>query len=71
MNKDDTKPWRVDMIESERGWGSKVDESFYFDTFEEADKFHVDYNNKHNTAWPPPDWYIVAEEPVRNKVSNR
>lgn len=69
MNKDSTKPWRVDIYESERGWGGRVDESLYFDTFEEADKYKTDYNDKHNPPGPVPDWYMVALDPVKNKVS--
>lgn len=52
---------RVDIIESERGWGQKVDESFWFDTQEEAETYCREYNRKNN---PPldeaPDWYMYA-----------
>jgi hypothetical protein len=56
--------WRVDMLESERGWGQKVDESFYFKTKEEADKYVKDYNEKHNNKSEVPDWYIKALTPM-------
>ena len=58
-----TKPiaYRVDIIESERGWGSKVDETLYFDNEEEARKYVVGYNAKYNTSKEVPDWYMVAE----------
>jgi hypothetical protein len=59
-----TTAFRVDIVESERGWGSKVDESIYFDNQEEAVKFANDYNDQYN---PPlkagesvPDWYMYA-----------
>lgn len=52
--------YRVDIIESERGWGSKIDESIYFDNQEEAVKYADDYNNKYNTAKEVPDWYMYA-----------
>lgn len=52
---------KVFMIESERGWGSKIDEVKEFDTREEAEKFAHEYNTKHNPPGPVPDWYIVAE----------
>lgn len=52
--------YRVDIIESERGWGSKVDESIYFDNQAEAVKYADDYNNKYNTAKEVPDWYMYA-----------
>jgi len=59
--------WRVDIIESERGWGSKVDESKYFETEDEGKTFVKEYNEKYN---PPlkrgesvPDWYMYADGP--------
>lgn len=50
---------RVQIIESERGWGQKVEETIYFDTKEEAEKYCVEYNsqNKDNSV---PDWYMYA-----------
>lgn len=58
-----TKPiaYRVDIIESERGWGSKLDETLYFDNEAEARKYVADYNAKYNTFEEVPDWYMVAE----------
>ena len=56
--------WRVDMLESERGWGQKIDESLYFKTKEEADSYVKDYNEKHNNKPEVPDWYIKACSPV-------
>ena len=53
--------YRVDIIESERGWGSKVDETLYFDSEDEARKYVSDYNTKYNTSKEVPDWYMVAE----------
>lgn len=50
----------VQIIESEAGWGQKVDETLYFDSTEEAEKYVKDYNDKHNTAKRTPDWYMVA-----------
>lgn len=52
---------KVLIIESERGWGQKIDEVKEFATREEAEKFCREYNDKHN---PPmnraPDWYMYA-----------
>jgi hypothetical protein len=59
--------YRVDMIESERGWGQKLDESIYFDNEAEARQYAIDYNLKHNNLDYVPDWYIRAE--YRGKVS--
>lgn len=52
---------KVYIIESERGWGSKIDETIYFDNEAEARKYATDYNNKYNTATEVPDWYMRAE----------
>lgn len=53
--------FKAHIIESERGWGAKVDEVREFDTKEERDAFVKSYNEKHN---PPtanvPDWYMYA-----------
>lgn len=53
--------YRVDIIESERGWGSKIDETLYFDNEPEARKYAEDYNKKHNNSAVVPDWYMYAE----------
>ena len=58
---DITTAYRVDIIESERGWGSKIDETIYYDNEAEAKKFVKDYNRKHNSPGPAPDWYMIAE----------
>jgi hypothetical protein len=51
---------KVVIIESERGWGSKVDEIKEFDTREEAKDFVEEFNS-HNTEKTTPDWYMVAK----------
>lgn len=56
-----TTAYRVDIIESERGWGSKIDETMYFDNEAEARKYARDYNDKYNTATEVPDWYMRAD----------
>lgn len=50
---------RVTIIESERGWGQKIDEVKYFDTHEEAVEFCKNYNSKNDSATVP-DWYMYA-----------
>ncbi len=55
------KAYRVDIIESERGWGSKIDETIYFDNELEARLYVKTYNDKYNPPGPTPDWYMVAE----------
>jgi hypothetical protein len=49
----------VQIIESERGWGQKVDATHYFDDREAAEAFCKDYN-KDNKPGPAPDWYMIA-----------
>ena len=51
--------YRVDLIEYERGWGSKIDETLYFDNEEEAREYVKNFNAR-NTATTVPDWYMVA-----------
>ena len=53
--------FRVDIIESERGWGSKIDETIYFDNEAEARQYAIDYNRKYNNLDYVPDWYMRAE----------
>ena len=53
--------FKVNIIESERGWGSKIDESIYFDNAEEAKKYVREYNEKYNNKDYVPDWYMYAE----------
>ena len=62
--------YKVEIIESERGWGQKVDEVIYFDNEPEAIAYAADYNKKYN---PPlkkgehvPDWYMAAYYVGRN-----
>lgn len=54
--------YEVYIIESERGWGQRVDETKHFETKELADTFVKNYNAK-NTASMVPDWYMYATEP--------
>lgn len=51
--------YQVDLIEYERGWGSKVDDTLYFDNEEEAREYVSKFNAK-NTAKEVPDWYMIA-----------
>lgn len=56
--------YRVDIFESERGWGSRIDESIYFTKKGEAEQYVKDYNDKYNTASSTPDWYMSAQSPI-------
>jgi hypothetical protein len=52
--------FRVDLIEYERGWGSKIDDTLYFDNEAEARKYAADFNAR-NCDNEVPDWYMIAE----------
>ena len=52
--------YRVDLIEYERGRGSKIDETLYFDNEEEAREYVKTFNAR-NTATTVPDWYMIAD----------
>lgn len=54
--------YRVDIIESEAGWGQRIDETVYFDDLEEAQKFVTRFNSS-NTASRTPSWYMYADNP--------
>lgn len=56
----------VQIIESERGWGQRVDEERAFDTYEEAAKFRDEFNS-HNNEAEVPDWYMFATNPVERR----
>lgn len=51
--------YKVVIIESERGWGQKVDEVKYFDNESDALKF-VEQYNADLPPGPAPDWYMIA-----------
>lgn len=53
--------FKVFIIESERGWGSKVDEVRQFDTEQEALWFIKEYNSK-NILDSVPDIYWYAQK---------
>ena len=52
--------YRVDLIEYERGWGQKLDETLYFDNEAEAREYVRAFNAR-NTEIAVPDWYMIAE----------
>lgn len=56
--------WKVEIIESERGWGTKVEEVKFFDNQKEAAAFAHEFNSV-NTENETPDWYMYATRPVR------
>jgi len=63
MNREFIKAWKVDLIESERGWGKKVIDISYFKTKQKAFNYCRKINSK-NIAKTTPSWYMYAEEPI-------
>jgi hypothetical protein len=56
--------WKVQIIESERGWGQKVEEIRKFSTLEEANQFKKEFNAENDLDYVP-DWYMYASEPYQ------
>lgn len=54
--------YRVQLVESERGWGREYWHEDY-DTFEEAQK-RIQEVNSMNTGSTAPDWYMQAEQVI-------
>lgn len=50
---------KVELIESERGWGQRLDEVREFPSREEAEAFVAEFNSKNNETTVP-DWYMYA-----------
>lgn len=51
--------FKVDLIESERGWGQRVDQTREFNTYDEAVDFIKSFNSQNNLPVVP-DWYMYA-----------
>lgn len=50
----------VNIVEYERGWGSKVEDTLYFDNEPEALEYVRNYNSE-NVDPTVPDWYMMAQ----------
>ena len=61
--------YRVDIIESERGWGQKIEDTKFFDDETKANEFVKGYNKDNNLPYVP-DWYMYAKEPKKVMVDN-
>lgn len=56
-------PWKVDIIESERGWGQRVEETHDFENSRlKAIEFRKEYNKRNNLP-EVPDSYTYAGQP--------
>lgn len=62
--------WKVNIIETERGWGCRVDEVKEFESEEEAKKFVTDFNRPNHEEYARtrivPDWYMYADLPYQS-----
>ena len=58
--------FRVVIMESERGWGLRIDEVKMFETLEEAKAYRKKFNS-HNDKPSAPDWYMYATQPEEVK----
>ena len=56
--------WKVVIIESERGWGQKVEEVKFFDNQKDAGAFVSEFNSA-NIEDHVSDWYMYAAHLVR------
>lgn len=54
-----TIKFKVEIIESERGWGMRLDEVKLFDDAQEAFDWVEEFNASNNKD-ETPDWYMVA-----------
>jgi len=54
------QPVRVAIMESEKGWGSRIDEIKNFNCPTKAQQFVDDFNSENNLDVVP-DWYMYAE----------
>lgn len=52
---------KVEIVESEHGWGQRIDSTEEFKTQEEVDAFIKEFNAKNNKDTVP-DWYMYARQ---------
>lgn len=64
-----TVKYRIQLVESERGWGQEYWSEEY-DTFEEAKERIKDVNSK-NIGATVPGWYMQAEETIEAVEAER
>lgn len=62
--------YRVNVWESEKGWGSRIEERIDYPTPEEA-KEYVEKFNSYNSEYETPGWYMYAEGPFMIEVPDQ
>lgn len=64
------KVYKISVIESERGWGSKIDDYMVCLTHEDAILFKKEFNSDNNLDVVP-DWYMYADgEPISIEIKD-
>ena len=53
------KAVKIAVLESEHGWGSKIDDWMVCLTHEDAKEFEKEFNSK-NDSETVPDWYLLV-----------
>ena len=61
-----SKKWRVEIIESEIGWGQRLETKTFRDK-STADRFVKKFNS-YNKSAVVPDWYMYAREPYQRNA---
>ena len=61
--------YKIAVYESERGWGSKIDDYMICLTYEDSIKFIEDFNSKNNLDTVP-DWYMFAGHPEHYEIND-
>jgi len=61
---------KIAVIESEAGWGRRIDDYMVCLTYDEVKEFEKEFNSK-NTSITVPDWYMQVEgEPIQIELTN-
>ena len=62
---------KIAVIESERGWGSKIDDYMVCLDVDDAKAFAQEFNS-YNISETTPDWYMVVEsEPTVIELNDK
>lgn len=54
------KAFKIAVVESERGWGSKIDDWMVCLTLDDINDFRKEFNSKNNLDVVP-EWYMYAD----------
>ena len=62
-----SRPTIVHLIESERGWGTKIDDVREFTTYKEAENFVREFNKQYDFDVVPEYYYIAQIVQIGDK----